>query len=69
MDTTFKDFERLTTSRIDTLNVKRVDMNGFIERVDKDLSLFKNYMDDLKKDSVEQLFSKATAIDCLSDNE
>lgn len=68
-DNTFKDYERLTTSRIDTLNVKRVDMNGFIERVDKDLSLFKNYMDDLKKDTVGQLFAKASKDDCLNDNE
>ena len=44
-------------------------MNGFIERIDKDLSLFKNYLDDLKKDSVEEMFGKLDKNDFLNDNE
>lgn len=46
-------------------------MQLFMERIDKDLSLFKNYFDDQKKDKLPELFKRVNveAKDFINDNE
>jgi hypothetical protein len=50
------------------LQAQRNQLLVFVERVDKDLSLFKNYCDDLKLDKVHLLFGQAKPEDVLNDN-
>ena len=48
----YQKFKEEATRRIDTGVLQRNDLQKFTERVDRDLSLFKNYGDDMKLEKV-----------------
>ena len=69
-DKTFKDFKKDTEYRIDIAKKKHGESVEYLDRVDQDLSLFKNYCDDMKLSEISQLFSQhLKANDLKNDNE
>ena len=57
------DFDQSCTE----IETKRKMLNDHLNRVDTDLSIFKNYCDDMKHDTVMRLF-EANYLDIISDN-
>ena len=69
-DTTFKDFKKDTEYRIELARKKHGEGIEYLDRVDKDLSNFKNYCDAMKLASLSDLFNeKVRANDLKNDNE
>ena len=57
MDLTEK-YENSNINKIDQLNKEKDDLNEYGDRIDADLSKFKNYFDDMKLDTMKQMFEK-----------
>ena len=55
-DAAFNDFKNDADGRIEKANKKHADGIGYLDRVDRDLSLFKNYCDNMKLSTISDLF-------------
>jgi len=55
---------------LELLNKKKSELNEYLDRVDRDLSHFKNYCDDMKMDPISALFQAGVDLnDLKNDNE
>ena len=55
---------------MELLNKKRGELNEYLDRVDRDLSHFKNYCDDMKMEPIKDLFKDSFDLEDLkNDNE
>ena len=71
MDLTEK-YENSNIDKINKLNKEKDDLNEYGDRIDSDLSKFKNYFDDMKLDSLKLMFEKIGIVvedkDLINDN-
>ena len=66
----FKDFRKDAEYKLDLARKRHGDSVEYLDRVDKDLSLFKNYCDDMKLTLISELFHEHLQEDDLkNDNE
>lgn len=68
LDEELKHWQAMAKSRMDSHQVKSTQILGFVERVDADLSKFKNYTDNMKLDKIISLFKQASEDDLINDN-
>lgn len=69
-DKSFKDLSKDSDYRLELLKKKNGEVTEYLDRVDKDLSLFKNYCDTMKTQPISELFNAfITDEDIKNDNE
>jgi len=68
-DTAFNDFKNDADTRIEKGGKRHTDGIAYLDRVDRDLSFFKNYCDNMKLSEISDLFStNIEENDLLNDN-
>ena len=68
IDQTHVEDSKIKMTRLDSHSAQMKQLLAFTERVDKDLSNFKNYTDNMKLDKVLDLFQQAKEEDMINDN-